>query len=118
MGIWQNFKYSIMNLLGIQPKIEKVVLDNLRRKEEETLRKGYVPEQTPNPIKCSYKPCKKRLRGLTYNCHYCGGRFCEEHRLPEDHDCEEPDLPISMRSGYGTKSSSAIRESQASKERN
>lgn len=24
---------------------------------------------------------------LPYRCHRCGGYFCEEHRLPEKHDC-------------------------------
>lgn len=24
---------------------------------------------------------------LPYTCHYCGGRFCSTHRLPENHDC-------------------------------
>lgn len=24
---------------------------------------------------------------LPYTCHYCGGRFCSQHRLPENHDC-------------------------------
>ncbi len=25
---------------------------------------------------------------LPYNCNYCGGSFCGEHRLPENHDCK------------------------------
>jgi membrane associated rhomboid family serine protease len=24
---------------------------------------------------------------MPYTCHYCGGSFCAEHRLPENHDC-------------------------------
>jgi len=24
-----------------------------------------------------------------FKCHYCGGYFCSEHRLPENHDCPE-----------------------------
>lgn len=26
---------------------------------------------------------------LTFTCRYCGGSFCSEHRLPENHDCPE-----------------------------
>jgi hypothetical protein len=33
---------------------------------------------------CSH--CGKRVI-LTYRCHYCGEQFCEEHRLPERHQC-------------------------------
>ena len=25
---------------------------------------------------------------LTFTCSYCGGEFCSDHRLPENHDCE------------------------------
>lgn len=25
---------------------------------------------------------------LPYKCRYCGGRFCPDHRLPENHDCD------------------------------
>ncbi len=33
---------------------------------------------------------------LPYNCSYCGGTFCGEHRLPENHDCKGPsaDEPV------------------------
>jgi len=24
---------------------------------------------------------------MPYRCRYCGGRFCPEHRLPENHEC-------------------------------
>ena len=24
---------------------------------------------------------------MPYTCHYCGGSYCAEHRLPENHDC-------------------------------
>lgn len=26
--------------------------------------------------------------GLQYQCNYCDGEYCPEHRLPEDHDCD------------------------------
>ena len=25
---------------------------------------------------------------LPYKCRYCGGRYCPDHRLPENHGCE------------------------------
>lgn len=25
---------------------------------------------------------------MSFTCHYCGNKFCSEHRLPENHDCE------------------------------
>ncbi len=25
---------------------------------------------------------------MPYKCSYCGGRFCPDHRLPENHHCE------------------------------
>lgn len=34
--------------------------------------------------RCEY--CGKEVY-LPYKCKYCGGLFCEEHHLPENHDC-------------------------------
>lgn len=34
--------------------------------------------------KCDY--CGKEV-ALPYKCPYCGGHFCSEHHLPENHDC-------------------------------
>lgn len=31
--------------------------------------------------------CGKKL-GLSFRCRSCGGDFCDEHRLPENHDCK------------------------------
>ena len=28
-----------------------------------------------------------REEGMPYQCRHCGGTFCSEHRLPENHDC-------------------------------
>ena len=28
-----------------------------------------------------------RVESMPYNCRYCGGTFCAEHRLPENHGC-------------------------------
>ena len=26
---------------------------------------------------------------MSFTCHYCGKKFCSEHRLPENHECQE-----------------------------
>lgn len=31
--------------------------------------------------------CDDRV-DLPYQCNYCGGQYCPEHRLPEGHDCD------------------------------
>lgn len=33
--------------------------------------------------------CKKEITDLYFHCRYCNQNFCSEHRLPEDHECEE-----------------------------
>ncbi|MCS7135873.1 MAG: AN1-type zinc finger domain-containing protein [Nitrososphaerota archaeon] len=38
---------------------------------------------------------KKEL--LPYRCSYCGGYFCGQHRLPEQHDCPAIKYPFSYR---------------------
>ena len=35
-------------------------------------------------VKCDY--CGKEV-DLPFTCPYCGGHFCAEHRLPENHEC-------------------------------
>ena len=31
--------------------------------------------------------CGNEIGYLPFNCNYCGGTFCKQHRLPENHDC-------------------------------
>ena len=31
--------------------------------------------------------CHKVSDELPYKCKFCGGTFCSEHRLPENHEC-------------------------------
>lgn len=31
--------------------------------------------------------CEIEIRDIPYRCKYCGMIFCNEHRLPENHDC-------------------------------
>ena len=46
-----------------------------------------------------------RQEDMPYTCHYCGGSYCAEHRLPENHDCsglDEWDDPSGVfDSGFG-----------------
>lgn len=35
--------------------------------------------------KCTF--CRKSIAGVPYTCRRCGGRFCADHRLPENHLC-------------------------------
>ena len=31
--------------------------------------------------------CGEKINYLPFKCKYCGGVFCKEHRLPENHQC-------------------------------
>ncbi len=31
--------------------------------------------------------CGRETHGLPYTCRRCGGHFCSDHRLPENHHC-------------------------------
>ncbi|TFF94624.1 MAG: hypothetical protein EU543_00775 [Promethearchaeota archaeon] len=49
---------------------------------------------------CEY--CGKEIGFLPFQCKYCGGVFCKEHRLPENHECtferkHRPTVPTSSR---------------------
>jgi len=35
--------------------------------------------------RCSYCGASE---SLPFTCKFCGGKFCAEHRLPENHDCQ------------------------------
>ncbi|MHA1472127.1 MAG: AN1-type zinc finger domain-containing protein [Promethearchaeota archaeon] len=40
--------------------------------------------------------CGEKISFLPFKCKYCGGSFCKEHRLPENHQCsfESKHIPI------------------------
>lgn len=101
-----------MSFLGIKPKLSNIVLDNIMEKQAESA--GYVPTPVSVALKCGFRPCRKRLKGFTYHCPYCNKIYCENHRLPEDHGCDNPSLPYFMRVGSGQEASSEEnRESEA-----
>ena len=38
--------------------------------------------------KCDVESCEELLQYLPFKCKYCGGTFCKNHRLPENHNCD------------------------------
>lgn len=116
MSYWNWFKWNIRNILGMKQPFPKEFFNVIKEKQAE--QKGYVPEPTPITRKCDYIFCKKRLSGLVYKCKYCGGTFCEKHRLPEKHDCDDPKLPKEMKRGSGIRQLSESRFSEAMAEEN
>lgn len=36
---------------------------------------------------CDY--CHKEVNNLPWTCKRCGKTFCDKHRLPEDHNCQQ-----------------------------
>jgi predicted nucleic acid binding AN1-type Zn finger protein len=52
---------------------------------------------------CQFRGCGNELKGLTYTCPYCHKRFCEKHRLPENHKCKDPRKPQEFKKGTGKK---------------
>ncbi|NHJ84937.1 MAG: hypothetical protein FK734_05715 [Asgard group archaeon] len=46
--------------------------------------------------KCDYPGCENR-EALPFTCSYCKKNFCREHRLPENHNCENLHLAISKK---------------------
>lgn len=47
------------------------------------VRKSERPK-APLTGRCSF--CEQHVT-MPYKCKYCGKLFCDEHRLPENHDC-------------------------------
>jgi Zn-dependent protease len=43
-------------------------------------------QKVPNKVKC--QQCGAETY-MPFKCNYCGQLFCDEHRLPENHDCPE-----------------------------
>ena len=40
--------------------------------------------------------CGEKINFLPFKCKYCGGAFCKEHRLPENHQCSFESKHISV----------------------
>lgn len=42
----------------------------------------------PRKIKCSYSDCKSAAQRISGDCAFCNGHYCNNHRLLEDHKCQ------------------------------
>lgn len=40
----------------------------------------------PAPVKGACALCEKQVT-MPFKCKFCGGLYCDEHRLPESHNC-------------------------------
>jgi len=36
---------------------------------------------------CNVLKCKSKFEGFSFKCRKCGDKFCDAHRMPEDHKC-------------------------------
>lgn len=39
-------------------------------------------------VKCSFEDCKSVAQRIVGDCTFCEGSFCKNHRLLEDHKCQ------------------------------
>jgi len=42
----------------------------------------------PRKIKCSFDDCKAAAQRISGDCAFCNGHYCNNHRLLEDHKCQ------------------------------
>jgi len=42
----------------------------------------------PRKIKCSFGECKAAAQRISGDCAFCNGHYCNNHRLLEDHKCQ------------------------------
>ena len=57
-----------------------------------------IPYSEMVKTECGYQGCKEILYFTNkYNCKYCKKVFCENHKLPENHNCDNPKLPGYMK---------------------
>ncbi|MFH1425010.1 MAG: AN1-type zinc finger domain-containing protein [archaeon] len=57
-------------------------------------KKKSVAEITPpnkkklSPVSGKCAKCRKKVT-MPFRCKHCEGLYCDDHRLPENHDCKE-----------------------------
>jgi hypothetical protein len=83
--IWREFKPGKLKLPFLGKKRKRDVKKMLE--EKIFIPKGVSRTSKKSPIsgKC-YKCSKKAI--MPYKCKFCGGLYCDKHRLPESHNCE------------------------------
>ncbi|KAK4211629.1 hypothetical protein QBC37DRAFT_289763 [Rhypophila decipiens] len=42
----------------------------------------------PKRIRCSFNECKLAAQRISGDCAFCNGHYCSNHRLLEDHKCQ------------------------------
>lgn len=42
----------------------------------------------PKKLRCSFEDCKAAAQRISGDCTFCQGHFCSNHRLLEDHKCQ------------------------------
>lgn len=84
--IWREFTPGKPELRWFWQKPKK---QDVKRMLEERL---FLPKEVGTgrkkiPISGKCYKCGKRAI-MPYKCKFCGGLYCDNHRLPESHDCE------------------------------
>lgn len=46
------------------------------------------PANMAKKIRCSFEECKLPAQRIVGDCTFCDGHFCSNHRLLEDHKCQ------------------------------
>jgi predicted nucleic acid binding AN1-type Zn finger protein len=82
--IWKEFKpdFKLPFTQKMSKKDVKKMLD-----EKIFLPKNISKSTKRAPISGKCYKCSKKTT-MPYKCKFCGGLYCDKHRLPESHDCE------------------------------
>ena len=71
-----------------------VVLSRKKKKEKRDWRQKWFIEKKVRPSVASKKAPVKGVCGfcaaqvtMPFRCKFCGGVFCDQHRMPENHSC-------------------------------
>ena len=63
------------------------ILSPAGRNVEQKARERRQNSKTLAPLSGTCGACKAKAL-MPFRCSYCGGVFCSDHRLPEDHGCD------------------------------
>lgn len=80
--IWREFSSSRRGTPAVSRKDAKRMLD-----ERLFLPKRVGSGRKAAPISGKCYACSKTTP-MPYKCKFCAGLYCDEHRLPEAHECE------------------------------
>lgn len=77
--------------------MESINCESIIEKEKETIKKESIKEEIKKSNvkkikknkkpKCNVKGCKGRIVAMVGNCKWCNLDYCQEHRIPECHNC-------------------------------